>query len=264
VDAVALEIGGICISIQSAHAEVLRLVQARYAGFLSHATPAWRIQVGTRPGGRTSLVDVVVRGDGEGGRLELERHDFVATIDLRERWATVALAEIDEIPLDSFLRVAFSLILLAADGLVVHAASLARGGRGYLFPGRSGSGKTTLARLSPQARLLSDELSIVRLVERRALCYGTPFWGELARGGENLAVPMRSIHFLRQSDRHAVRPLVPRGALAALLPNVVFFARAPDLVARVFAVAAGLVERVPCFQLSFRRDPGFWEVVEHA
>ena len=36
----------------------------------------------------------------------------------------------------------------------------------------------------------------------------------------------------------------------------------PDLTARVLGVAADLVEAVPCFDLSFRLDPGFWEVID--
>jgi hypothetical protein len=30
----------------------------------------------------------------------------------------------------------------------------------------------------------------------------------------------------------------------------------------VLDIAADLVEAVPCFELTFRRDPGFWEVIE--
>ena len=43
---------------------------------------------------------------------------------------------------------------------------------------------------------------------------------------------------------------------------MLFFVREADLTARVLGVAADLVEAVPCFDLSFRLDPGFWEVID--
>jgi hypothetical protein len=97
-----------------------------------------------------------------------------------------------------------------------------------------------------------------------ACCYGSPFWGELGEAGRNAAVPLSAIHFLRHADRHATTALTPRRALASLLPNVLFFATEPALVARVLDVAAGLVERVPCFALGFRPEASVWEAIVDA
>jgi len=188
----------------------------------------------------------------------------MGTVDLAERRASVTFADANEYSIDSFLRILYSLALVAAHGVIVHAASLVRNGRAHLFCGPSGSGKTTVARLSPDATLLSDELSIVRLVDGRAGCHGTPFWGELARAGEDRAAPLGGVYFLHHGSGHAVEAITPRRALERLLPNVLFFARDPELTARVLDIAGELVEAVPCFDLSFRLDPGFWEVIERA
>jgi hypothetical protein len=146
--------------------------------------------------------------------------------------------------------------------LLIHAASVVRHGRGYLFPGVSGAGKTTLARLSEDATLLSDELSIAEACEGGPSVHGTPFSGELARPGEPASAPLAGIYFPRHAAEHTLTPLGERAALARLLPTVMSFAREADVVARAFEVAADLVARVPCFVLDFRRDPGFWEVIE--
>ena len=34
------------------------------------------------------------------------------------------------------------------------------------------------------------------------------------------------------------------------------------MTAQVLSIAADLVEAVPCFDLTFRLDPGFWEVID--
>ena len=104
----------------------------------------------------------------------------------------------------------------------------------------------------------------MRLADESARCHGTPFWGELARAGEDRAAPLRGIYFLHHGSRHAVEAITPKRALERLLPNVLFFARDPELTARVFDIAGELVEAAPCFDLSFRLDPGFWEVIDRA
>lgn len=258
-----LDIGGVRMAFRSRHAELDDVVTRRYPGFLSTERPDWTFHVDLRPGGLVPGEDVCVRADGGPGRFEIERYDFTAQVDLRRRVGALALADFDEIGVDSFLRVAYSLALLDAGGLLVHAASLVRDGAAFLFPGRSGSGKTTVSRLSPPGALLSDEISLVRVGGPGTRCYGTPFWGDLQRAGANRTAPLAGIHFLRQADHHARRPLAAGDALRRLLPNVVFFARDDALAARVLAIAGALVEDRPRFELSFRRDPGFWEAVLH-
>jgi hypothetical protein len=265
VGEVRLGIGGLCTSILTRDSEIASLVRDRYKGFLSAETPDWRIEIGAQPaGGRPVAGDVTVRRDGGPACFLVERADFAGTVDLTKCSGSVALADSNEFSVDSFLRIVYSLALVEARGLVVHAASLIRNGKAYLFCGPSGSGKTTVARLSPDAILLSDELSIVRISGDGVSCHGTPFWGELARGGEDRTVPLVGIYFLHKGDRHAVEAIGPRRALERLLPNVLFFAREADLTARVLGISADLVEAVPCFDLSFRPDPGFWEVIEDA
>jgi hypothetical protein len=265
VDEITVEIGGLRTAFLTRDPEVLDVVAHRYAGFLVPGPADWRVETGRRPEGIVGLEDVVVRRDAGPGRLTVERHDFVATLDLAARTGALALGAVDHVAVDTFLRVAYSLALLEAGALLVHAASLGRGARAWMFAGPSGSGKTTMTRLSPDATLLSDEISIVRLgAGDGACCYGSPFWGERGEAGPNAPLPLTAIHFLHHADRHATTPLTSRRALQSLLPNVLFFAAEPGLVARVLAVAADLVERVPCHALGFRPEISVWEAIDDA
>jgi len=265
MDELSLAIAGLRATVVTRHRDILAVVRDRYKGFLSPGTADWRIEVDVRPAtGHRSDDDVLVSRDGAPGRFVVRRGDFAATVDLPVRRASVAFLDANEYSIDSFLRILYSLALVEARGLIVHAASLIRNGRAYLFCGRSGSGKTSLARLSTDATLLSDELSIVRTSDQWARCHGTPFWGELARAGDDGSGRLAGIYFLQHGRQHAVKAVTRRQALERLLPNVLFFARDADLTARVLEIAAGLIEAVPCFDLSFRLDPGFWEVVDRA
>jgi hypothetical protein len=265
VTELGLEIAGLRAGILTRDPDLAGVVRERYKGFLTAGIPDWRIEVTSdATSGAAFAGDVLVRRDGASTRLAVRRGDFAGTLDLRGRSGTVTLSDSSEVSIDSFVRVAYSLALLDVRGLIVHASSLVRRGRAYLFCGRSGSGKTTIARLSPDATLLSDELSVVRLGEGRARCYGTPFRSELARAGEDRAAPLHAVYFLHHGSRHVVDAVKPRQALERLLPNVLFFAREPELTARVLDIAADLVAAVPCFDLSFRLDPGFWELIGRA
>ena len=265
MDDLGIEIAGLGAAIVTRDREVAHLVRDRYKGFVSSGTLEWRLEIDVGlVGGRRAHDDVRVSRDGVEARYTVNRGDFAGTVDLPARRASVTLADANEYSLDSFLRILYSLALVAAHGVIAHAASLVRNGRAHLFCGPSGSGKTTVARLSPDATLLSDELSIVRTADEHARCHGTPFWGELARAGEDRVATLGGIYFLHHGTRHALETVTPRQALERLLPNVLFFARDTDLTARVLDIAANLVEAVPCFDLSFRLDPGFWEVIDRA
>jgi hypothetical protein len=264
VDDVTVEIGGVRTAIVTRHPDIARVVAHRYRGFLSSGDPDWRIEADRRPEGVVPVADVAVRADGHPRRLRIERHDFLATLDLAAHTGTLQLGAIDRVAIDTFLRVAYSLTLLPAGALLVHAASLGRDGRAWLFPGPSGSGKTTLTRVSTDAALLSDEISIVRMAADGARCYGSPFFGDLGRPGDNRALPLAAMHFLRHADRHEASPLPARRALTTLLAHVLFFARQRELVADVLHVAAALSAAVPSFALGFRPEPSVWEVIAAA
>jgi hypothetical protein len=258
---VGLALGAIRATL-TAETTVIAAARRRYAGFLTDGPTDWslHVEVGLHEGARCD--GVVVTRDGAPDRFDLSRYDFDGWVDLGRRVAHVTIAEAHELTLDSLLRVMLSLALPPARGLLVHAASVVRGGRGYLFPGVSGAGKTTLSRLSADATLLSDELSIVTMPADGPVVHGTPFWGELARAGAAATAVLAGIYFPRHAPGHAVTPLGERAALTRLLPTVMSFAREADVVARVLDLAAELVAAVPCFVLDFRRDPGFWEAIE--
>jgi hypothetical protein len=265
VGELSLAIAGLRIAVVTRDPDVDDLIHDRYKGFVSPGVADWRLELDIAALACRSPADdvLVARHDGA-PRLRVERADFRATVDLRDRTATVTLADTNEYSLDSFLRVLYSLALVDAGGLIVHAASLTRHGVARLFCGRSGSGKTTLAGLSPEATLLSDELSIVRTAGARPHCHGTPFWGKFARAGTDQSAPLAAIYFLHHGRRHVVERVSRRQALERLLPNVLFFARDAELTGRVLAIASDLVEAVPCYDLFFRLDSGFWEVIDHA
>jgi len=164
--------------------------------------------------------------------------------------------------INSFLRIVFSMILLKEKGFIAHASSLIRDGKGYIFPGKSGAGKTTITRLTPDGTLLTDEVSLVRKVNGKFRAYGTPFWGELAIGGENTSAPLNKIFFPVKDDKNYVKELKTLKALEMILPNVIFYICNEDMERKLFELCYEFVCDVSPNELHFLPEPAFWRHID--
>jgi hypothetical protein len=258
---VVVEIGDLPIRLRSADPAFIRLIQDRYAGYVSssdHASFEFDIELAP-PGTESGDEDPRVTWDS--GRWLMERGDF------RAEWnPSTARGRIEQTlnpySLDSVLRIVHTLLLARKGGFLVHASSAIRNGRAFLFAGVSGAGKTTMARLAPpDAALLTDEISYVTLQDGRYSAVGTPFFGELARVGENLRAPIECLYLLAQGPDNKVEPVAGADAVRGLLGNILFFARDPEFVKLVFDAALDFVSRVPTRRLTFVPDSRVWELI---
>jgi hypothetical protein len=166
-----------------------------------------------------------------------------------------------EYALDSLLRVLLTFVLVPRGGFLLHAATVVRDGRAYVFTGRSGAGKSTVASLSPRGSVLTDEISLLRHREDGWHAYGTPFWGEFRAAGSNRHFPVAGVYALAQSKENRLEPLARRQSLRALLPNVLFFGADRCLTDGLLQLLTVFTEQVPFNRLHFRRRRDFWEVV---
>ena len=258
---VVVEIGGLPIRLRSDDPAFIRMIQDRYAGYVSSSDDAsFEFDVELAPPG-TESGDEDVRVTWDSGRWLMERGDF------RAEWnPSTARGRIEQTinpySLDSVLRIVHTLLLARKGGFLVHASSAIRNGRAFLFSGVSGAGKTTMARLAPpDAALLTDEISYVTLQDGRYTAVGTPFCGELARVGENLRAPVECVYLLAKGPENKIEPIVGGDAARSLLENILFFARDPEFVKLVFDAALDFVSRVPIRRLTFVPDVRVWELI---
>jgi len=205
---------------------------------------------------RNNQVDVCSKN----GIIFIERWDFRGFLDLKNGKAEVKLFE--KSLFESFLRVIYSLILPQEDGLAIHASSLMRDGEAYIFPGKSSAGKTTLVRLSPEATLLTDEISLVRGIGIDPVAFGTPFHGDLGIPGQNTSAPISGLYFPVKDNKNYLKKLSPKSTLEKFLPNVVFFGHDQELLRRVFHLSYELIISLPCYDLHFRPEPSFWSLID--
>jgi hypothetical protein len=149
--------------------------------------------------------------------------------------------------------------------LLVHAAGVARDGRGHLFVGPSGAGKSTVAALSRDHHVLNDEMNLVAWDGDVPWLVGTPFNG-FFRDKRAGRWPLADVLLLEQGDGHRLEDAAPAEAAMRLAAEIVPPVGLEDIPAPATPTAMldralALLARVPVHRLVFRRDAGFWEVV---
>lgn len=254
-DALTLSIAGLPVRLLLPPA-LMRMAKRRYQGFVSGTPPVLTLAVSAHglPAGPRVVAPVVTRS---GRGITILRHDMEARIEGRTGAAKVLA---NAYSLDSFLRILYTILLLPAQGFLLHGAGLARGRKGWLFAGVSGSGKTTVTRLSRrQARVLSDELTAVRLVKGRWRVFATPFFGEFKGKGKDFRADLAGTGFLVKAGDYRLIFKTPPEAVRSLLRCVMFFSHRPGDVRRLLGLLQGLAAAVPVYDLHFPKRTGFWK-----
>jgi hypothetical protein len=258
---VVVAIGGLPIRLRCDNPDFLRMIEERYTGFVNSTDNAsFDFEIELAPPGTLSR-DEDVRVRWESGSWLMERGDFRAEWNPSTARGRIQQT-INPYSLDSVLRIVHTLLLAQEGGFLLHASSAIRNGRAFLFSGVSGAGKTTMARLAPpDAALLTDEISYVTRRAGRYVAVGTPFFGELARVGENLEAPVEALYLLAKGPENKIEPITGPDAVRGLLGNILFFARDPEFVKMVFDTAFDFAARVPVRRLTFVPDTSVWELI---
>lgn len=270
-NSLGMSIAGISILISSESQEFVAQIRERYANFIADGMdPSIKIRVESLPS-QDVEINAVVADESQPPRVSFNNSKemwiiaypgFFGEFNLKNG-AGRAVFGLHPAGLNSFLRFVYSLILLKRLGFLVHASSLIKNGRAYIFPGKSGVGKTTIAQLSPEATLLSDDISLVKIIKGDFIAFGTPFWGALAVGGENVFAPISGIYFPIKDRENFLRKLTPQQALEKLLPNVVCFARNNEEFSKqLFNLCSDFVTKKPAYELHFLPDPTFWRCID--
>ncbi len=253
------DFGGVPVSLASANRRFRHLCHQRYGAFATDAAPAWRAVYQVRDA-RTPCPHFLhdarrhpMRSRRDGSRLRLASETFTMELDACRRSVELA-GPLATYPLDRLIQTLW--YESHCHGLMIHAAALAEGDRGWIFSGPSGAGKSTLASLFPE-HALCDEFVALSLDGAAPRLGSLPFWTS-RRGSAELA----GIHLLRHGRRDHRRRLGAGEAFARLRREVVWPTFDPDALSRAFASLCQLVEAVPVWELAFRPGREVWKVIQ--
>ena len=212
----------------------------------------------------------------EAGALLATSYEWAASIEFAGATSDLLLAdcavygraEFDR-SLENYLRVVYAHLAVPAKGFLLHSAGLVRSGRAFLFFGPSGAGKTTVTTLSPGAKVLSDDLTMVMPAEatpgaeaRYAAC-SVPFRGLFAPHPESAdTYPLAGLFRLVQDTTDWLEPLSGAAAIGEVVGSLPFVMDRPEMAGSAIDAVSAAAGQVPVFRLHFRKDSTFWRVIE--
>jgi hypothetical protein len=134
-----------------------------------------------------------------------------------------------------------------------------------MFTGHSGAGKSTAAVLSESESrgIVADEATILRIRPDEVSVFHSPFRSEL------LTMPsleprhwkLSSIQLLHQAKQHRRMPIAKPEGLIRLTDKVFYWNPSPDDARTIMGLLRQTVDLVPMYDLYFRKDPSFWELI---
>jgi hypothetical protein len=264
--AIIVNIANMAVALETQDEQVADRIRQRYAAFLDPtAAPLFVIRLEIIPGAlfiQPKAGPWVIESSYSQEELTYLSYTERGQINLQSGVGCLEMAPTAHV--ENFLRVAYAWLCLQNGGLLLHAAGAIRNGQGFVFFGPSGAGKTTTSRLAARtADVVSDDLVIIRGDNGRCILHGVPFKGELSDAPRaNQSAPLAGLYRLRQDTSHYLEPIPRAQAVAELAAASPFVVREPALSDRLLELCNRIAKTIPVQQLHFRRDDGFWKVID--
>jgi hypothetical protein len=197
------------------------------------------------------------------GQLTLSSQGAIGWMDVASGFASLSLSSTDPLQeIDYFIRAAYALLAFKTGAVMIHAAGVLHAGRALLFLGHSGSGKTTIARFSGRDQVLNDDLMIALPGKERWMVFATPFWNPSQVKPRAGHAPLAALYLLEKDSEVYLERVSQATALAALLASIPVIPEDPERLPGLIEICQRLLGMVPVKSLHFRKDPGFWKVID--
>jgi hypothetical protein len=275
-----IELGSICIEIQCRDKEFMEKMLVNYHPFLVSRMPDFRVRLNLRNKLTVSEVKqlLVKSRSSQDGTCVFAKPEL---LECRINWAEATLwvdierelfapsvdyKLMNHLLLGIYAGIYARLRNTSPDAYLVHGCGIVAGKQCYLFTGPSGSGKTTIARLAQGRKVLNDEAVLIGENKDGLYISGTPFEGGQPEK-RNTSAKLSTIFFLKHGKQASLRKLSKVETYIRLLSQI--FATSPlfeasdnDCLQKRANLSADMATGVPAYELNFRPDTSFWQVIE--
>ena len=143
------------------------------------------------------------------------------------------------------------------DAFLFHGSAVAVDGQAYLFAAPSGTGKSTHARLwrellGERAVMINDDKPIIRVREKTAFVFGTP-WDGSHHLSSNISVPLRAVCLLERGAENSISEITKAEAYPLLLQQT-YRPADPAALEKTLSLLERLHVRYYCLQCNM--EPG--------
>jgi hypothetical protein len=165
--------------------------------------------------------------------------------------------------LENVIRYLVARLAVEAGGFALHAASLVREGRAFVFAGASRAGKTTVVSVSAPSQSLGDDYAVLLPADSGWQVVPVPFDNREQSPPDRPRepIPAAGIWRLFQADAARVDPLPPGKGVASLMGCVTSPWAMPDLAGKLLENVQAFVTGSRFAHLHFRLEPDFWDLI---
>ena len=154
--------------------------------------------------------------------------------------------------------VMFGLIMAPLRAIAIHSSVIVKDDCGVLCLGESGTGKSTHTRLWREnidgARLLNDDSPIIRVIDGKAIVYGSP-WSGKTHCYVNKCVPVRALMRLSQAPHNKIYRQPALASIGAILPSCPpAFAYDATLQDEICHTVSDIISSTPVYHLECLPD----------
>lgn len=116
--------------------------------------------------------------------------------------------------------------LVDFDGFYLHASTVIRDGKAYLFSGHSTAGKSTHANLwistfGGDTRIINDDKPALRCIDGVWYAYGTPWCGK-DYINRNEKAPIAGVCFMKKAPKNKIRRLSSAESMAGIMSQTIY------------------------------------------
>ena len=143
------------------------------------------------------------------------------------------------------------------DVVLVHGSAVCVDGKAYLFTAKSGTGKSTHVKLwqellGDRVTVINDDKPLIRLTDKQAVIYGTPYNGK-HRSGSNISAPLKAISLLEQADHNYIKQITKEEAFPLLLQQA-YRSENPETMSKIVSLLAKLTTFVSFWKMGCNMD----------
>jgi hypothetical protein len=206
------------------------------------------------------FIDYQVEITKQDGKITFRRADYL--IEVTTDYQSATIHAYDEFALKHAMTNLYSAFIVYKQwGLLIHSSCVIEDGKAHLFAGQSGAGKSTAAKLSSPRSLLSDEATIVQIATDGIFVHNSPFRSEILTGGDEDCVPLASMQLLHQSLQNNRITMGKADTLLQLMDKIFYWKHDPEETKTILRLLTRLVDQVPAYDLYFKKDNTFWELI---
>jgi len=167
------------------------------------------------------------------------------------------------------IKMTFAAFLYDTQTIFLHASSIIKNKKGYIFCGEKRAGKSTITKLSNNSTILNDETAIIQKRNNKFFIYGNPLGGQYFKFKKilkpnNKFVKLNRIFFIKKAKKNNIKEIPRINIITELTKEEMYFkfvTRDKKQYEKTFKLIKNISKEVKCNYLYFKKDNTFWRKI---